>query len=69
MSTAEKVCVRCGVTEVQVRLEHCGICARHFCAEHAHRAFGGRRFCSPECAKAYYFHGEPDDDEDLPAEE
>jgi hypothetical protein len=59
---AEQGCRVCGETERS--LEHCAICSRVFCAEHAHRAFGGRRFCSTECAKAYYFHGEPDDDED-----
>jgi hypothetical protein len=47
-----------------VRLEPCGICRRFFCADCAHRAGHGRRFCSPECARAYYFSGDNDDDED-----
>lgn len=71
MAIAEKVCVGCGVTEEQVRLEKCGICSRFFCVDCAHRAYGGRRFCSPECARGYYFHGEMDDDdnEDVGPEE
>ena len=63
MSSNETKCVSCESTEDMGRLEKCAICARFFCAEHAHRAFGGRRFCSPQCAKAYYFHGESDDDD------
>jgi hypothetical protein len=66
MSTVEKVCRVCGESEEMVRLELCGICSRYFCSNCAHRAFGGRRFCSPECAKAYYFFGEPDDEDELP---
>ena len=62
--SADRVCVTCGDTEEMARLERCGICVRYFCPDHAHRAFGGRRFCSPECARGYYFQGEPDDDED-----
>ncbi len=62
----ERKCVTCGDTEEQARLERCAICARYFCPDHAHRAFGGRRFCSGECAHAYFFHGEFDDDEDNP---
>jgi hypothetical protein len=64
MAILDKVCVGCGVNEEDVRLEKCGICARYFCIECAHRAYGGRRFCSPECARGYYFHGEMDDDDD-----
>lgn len=60
----ERVCVGCGDTEEQARLENCSICRRPFCADCAHKAAFGRKFCSPECARAYYFTGEPDDDED-----
>lgn len=63
-STAERICVGCGDTEEKARLERCGVCFRYFCSDCAHRAIGGRRFCSDACARAYYFHGEPDDDED-----
>ena len=63
--TSERVCVTCGGSEEQARLEQCHVCYRFFCADHAHRAGFGRRFCSPECGRAYYFTGEPDDDEDL----
>lgn len=66
----EKTCVGCAKTEEVVRLERCGVCARYFCPDCAHRAFGGRKFCSPDCARAYFFHGEPeDDDEDFGTEE
>jgi len=44
-------------------LERCSICMSHFCRDCAFRAYGGRRFCSDACARAYYFHGEDDDDE------
>lgn len=62
----ERACVGCGMTEEHVRLELCSICRRSFCSDCAHRAGHGRRFCSPECGRAYYFTGEPDDDEDTP---
>ena len=61
----ERVCIKCGVTDEQARLEQCHVCYRFFCPDCAHRAGFGRRFCSPECGRAYYFTGEPDDDEDL----
>ena len=67
--TPERVCVGCQADGEHVRLEMCGICRRNFCPDCAHRAGHGRRFCSPECARAYYFTGEPDDDEDLAADE
>lgn len=60
----DKVCVSCGQSEEQVRLEPCSVCGRPFCPDCAHRAGFGRRFCSPECGRAYYFSGEIDDDED-----
>jgi hypothetical protein len=66
---AERVCVGCGSTEEAVRLEQCHICGRFFCSECAHRAGYGRRFCSPDCGRAYYFTGEPDDDDDAEPEE
>ena len=62
--TVERACVSCGDTEEKVRLEQCQICTRWFCSDCAHRAGFGRKFCSAECARAYYFTGEPDDDED-----
>jgi hypothetical protein len=65
----ERVCVGCEATEETVRLEQCHICNRYFCPDCAHRAGHGRRFCSPECGRAYYFTGEPDDDDDLQLEE
>jgi hypothetical protein len=60
----DRVCRTCGEGEDVLRLEKCGICAKFFCPPHAHRAFGGRKFCSVECARGYYFHGEMEDDDD-----
>jgi hypothetical protein len=62
--TVDRVCVTCGAAEDVARLEQCTICRKPYCADCAHKAGHGRRFCSPECARAYYFSGEPDDDED-----
>jgi len=63
MSDSDRNCVTCSATEDTVRLEKCGICSRFFCSDCAHRAYGGRKFCSPECARGYYFHGEMEDDD------
>lgn len=69
MEMFEEVCVKCGSTGDSVRLEQCSICRRFYCADCAHRAGHGRRFCSPECARAYYFAGELDEDEGIDYEE
>lgn len=69
METGEKSCVTCGATEESVRLDACNICRKSYCPDCAHRAGHGRRFCSPECARAYYFAGETDDDEDSELDE
>lgn len=61
---AGKACVTCGASEEVARLEQCNICRRSYCPDCAHRAGHGRRFCSPECARAYYFAGETDDDDE-----
>ena len=65
--SSERVCVGCGDTEDQAHLEHCPICMRWYCADCAHRAGQGRRFCSADCARTYYF-GDADDDEADPDE-
>jgi hypothetical protein len=65
----ERVCVGCGDSGEVVRLEPCQICSRWFCSDCAHRAGFGRKFCSAECSRAYYFTGEPDDDEDADPDE
>lgn len=65
----ERFCVTCEQTEEKVRLEQCTICSRFYCPDCAHRAGFGRKFCSPECGRAYYFTGEPDDDEDLESDD
>lgn len=60
----ERVCVNCGDTEETARLEACSVCRRWYCPDCAHRAGFGRKFCSAECARAYYFSGEVDEDAD-----
>ncbi len=67
--TSERVCVTCEKSEEDARLEMCHVCYRFFCADHAVRAGFGRRFCSADCSRAYYFSGEPDDDEDVESDE
>jgi hypothetical protein len=62
-------CVHCAKTPAEAQLERCGICAKYFCPDCAQRAVGGRRFCSAQCAKGYYFHGEPDEFEDVGSDE
>jgi hypothetical protein len=52
-------CVRCGNPEEDVLLDRCVACGKYFCADCAYRATG-RRFCSAECARAF-FYGEGDD--------
>jgi hypothetical protein len=61
---AERVCAGCGDTEAQAHLEICTICHGYFCADCAVRAGFGRKFCSMNCARAFYYTGETDDDED-----
>jgi hypothetical protein len=53
----DRVCKGCGITEEKMRLEACSDCAQ--------RAGFGRKYCSTECTRAYYFAGEPEDDEDF----
>jgi len=60
----DRICVGCGVAQEEAPLELCTICQRHFCPDCAHKGYG-RKFCSPDCARAYYFTGETDDDQDL----
>ena len=65
----ERQCVTCERNEDVARLEQCHVCYRFFCSDCAHRAGFGRRFCSADCGRAYYFTGEPDDDEDLESDD
>lgn len=48
-------------------LERCVICGRRYCTDCSYRATG-RRFCSSECAREF-FYGESDDDEKLATSE
>jgi hypothetical protein len=59
-----RVCIGCQATEETAALEPCAMCRRFFCADCAHRAGFGRKYCSAECTRAYYFAGEPEDDDD-----
>lgn len=63
--SADRNCKVCDVSAEVMNLEKCGVCANYFCRDCAHRAYGGRRFCSPDCARSYYFHGESDDEDTL----
>jgi hypothetical protein len=58
----ERVCIGCGDSDEMARLERCSICLKTFCPDCAYRA-SGRRFCSTECAREF-FYGDQDDDED-----
>jgi hypothetical protein len=60
----QRVCKGCGATDEAVHLEACSMCQGFFCADCAHRAGFGRRYCSPDCTRAYYFAGIEDDDGD-----
>ena len=63
MSTVgEPRCIGCGDTEETARLERCVACGKTFCPDCAYKATG-RRFCSSNCAREF-FYGEADDDED-----
>jgi len=60
----EQVCKGCGAAGEKMQLEVCGMCRGWFCPDCAHRAGFGRRYCSAECTRAYYFAGELEDDDD-----
>ena len=64
MTIAEKVCIGCGDTEQMANLERCSICMRWFCPDCSFRALG-RRFCSEQCSRAYFYGDMDDDDKDL----
>jgi hypothetical protein len=64
MADSDRTCVGCGAIEAEKHLERCSICHRHFCPDCAHRALGGRKFCSPDCGRTYYFQGDSDDDDE-----
>ena len=57
----ERRCVGCGDTEAEAHLERCMVCGKYFCNDCSYRATG-RRFCSAECARAF-FYGDSDDNE------
>ncbi len=63
----ERVCLRCGMSPEKEPLERCVICGRSYCTDCSYRA-SGRRFCSAECAREF-FYGDSDDDEELATSE
>jgi len=68
MSTLERRCIGCEETEETARLERCVTCGRDFCGDCAYRATG-RRFCSGECARAFFYGDEDDDENTEPADD
>jgi len=62
MSSVERRCIGCQQNEEAVRLEHCVACGRDFCADCAYRA-AGRRYCSAQCARNFFYGDDDDDDE------
>ena len=60
----ERRCVRCGDPEAGA-LERCVGCGKYFCADCAYRSTG-RRFCSAECARAFFYGDSDDDESDVP---
>jgi hypothetical protein len=67
-SNPEKQCIGCGDTDEMARLERCGICMRFFCPDCSYRA-SGRRFCSDNCARTFFYGDIDDDDEDAGSDE
>ena len=63
-SNDERICSVCGNVEPPERLSRCDICRKMYCDDCGYRAYGGRRFCSEPCGRAYYFQGEDDDDKE-----
>lgn len=63
----ERRCVGCGDTQAEAHLERCQVCGKWFCPDCAYKQTG-RRFCSSDCARAFFWEGIDDDDED-PVEE
>ena len=62
-SIEERVCLRCGMSPENEPLERCVMCGRSYCLDCSYRATG-RRFCSVECARQF-FYGDSDEDEKL----
>ena len=58
----ERRCVGCGDTEAEAHLDRCVVCGKYFCADCTFR-MTGRRFCSSECARAFFWEGVDDDDD------
>ncbi len=63
MENEERVCKGCGVAESTMRLEACAMCRSFFCPDCAQRAGFGRKYGSTEGTRAYYFAGEPEDED------
>jgi len=52
----------------KAQLEPCRLCNRYFCADCAFRAYG-RRFCSDDCSKTFFYGDEDDQDERIDPDE
>jgi hypothetical protein len=63
LETDERRCVGCGDTEAEAHLERCTVCGKHFCPDCTFRQTG-RRFCSGDCARAFFWEGMDDDDDE-----
>jgi hypothetical protein len=58
----ERRCIGCEAGEETTRLERCIACGRDFCPDCAYRA-AGRRYCSAQCARNFFYGDSDDDDE------
>ena len=65
MTTLEqKVCLICGASSEEMILERCMVCGKWFCQECSFKQTG-RRFCSPGCARDFFWGiGEEEDEDD-----
>ncbi len=57
------VCQICGATGVWLHLLKCPMCHTYFCEQCAHR-YGGKDFCSQNCAHEFFWGGEDGDVEE-----
>jgi len=65
MTTLEqKVCLVCGASSETMVLEPCPVCGKWFCKDCSFKQTG-RRFCSPGCARDFFWGiGEEEDEDD-----
>lgn len=68
MELLDRECGGCKATMAQAQLEPCRLCNRYFCPDCAFRAYG-RRFCSDDCSKTFFYGDEDDQDEPIGPDE